>query len=290
MTVETLPLSSIEVDPTVNIRDKLDEGTIQWYMESFEQLPPVIAYRLNGKLLLADGFHRWSAAERLGLGELRVEVREGTAEEAQEFAVMANWRHGKNLSQFERDKAVARMATMLHPAETNEQIGKRMDLSERSVRRALRAIDMYKFSATSPHSQNRLSVIAGAPNESQKRLMEREDLTHPELQAAVRTLNDPNIDAGYKDQMLAGEAPPLTERGGVLLPTIRREIEKARERDGILALWRITEVMAAAKARFEPAEIAAQAEPKDIPQLLRLLPDQRAWLDAVIVSLEAVRE
>lgn len=287
--VETLPLSTIEVDPAVNVREKLDEETIEWYTQILDDLPPPVAFRLNGRLLLADGFHRWAAATRLGRQEMQVEVRAGTEDEAWEYAALANWKHPKNLSQRDRETVVGRMAN-LHPEWTQAQLARELKVAETSVRDYLRAVDLRKLHRRADElSTSHLTTVAAAPEEYREQMLERQEWTRDEVRAAVRTLKDPKIEDSYKEQMLAGEAPPLTERGGVLVPTIRREIEKARERDGILALWRITEVMAAAKARFEPAEIAEQAKPQDIQQLLRLLPEQRAWLDAVIVSLDVRR-
>jgi ParB-like chromosome segregation protein Spo0J len=289
VTIETLPLSKIEVDPAVNVREKLDEETIDWYTQVLDDLPPPVAFRLNGRLLLADGFHRWAAATRLGRNEMRVEIREGTEDEAWEYAALANWKNPKSLTPRDRETVVGRMAH-LHPKWTQDQLAKELKMARSTVTDYLRAIDLRKLGRhADAMPTSHLTTIAAAPEAYREKLLKRPELTRDEVRAAVRTLNDPKIDDEYKERMLAGEAPPLTERGGVLRPTILREIEKARERDGILALWKITEVMSAAKARFEPAEIAQQAEAKDIPQLLRLLPDQRAWLDAVIASLEAMR-
>ncbi|KKK81820.1 hypothetical protein LCGC14_2809620, partial [marine sediment metagenome] len=216
-----IKLADLEVDPTVNIRDKLDEETVQWYMEIFDQLPPVTAYRLNGRILLADGFHRWSAAERLNLEEIEADVREGTEQDAWEFAVMANWRHGKNLSQYEHDKAIARLY-MIHG--TNQAVADLLGVGETTVRRALQAVELGKISPPGAnYNQKRLSTIAGAPTKNQqKRLMERNDLSPSELQASVRTLKDPEVSEDYKERMLKGTAPPILTGGRVLTGSVEK--------------------------------------------------------------------
>src|SRR3990170_5015758 len=116
-----IALAEITLDPAVNIREQLDEETIQWYMEVFDQLPPVIVYRWNGQTLLADGFHRYAAAERLGKREIAVEIMEGSQDDAWVFAATANFRHGRNLSTLERDRAIERVRT-LRPDWTQERI------------------------------------------------------------------------------------------------------------------------------------------------------------------------
>src|SRR5437763_1395157 len=99
-----LALDRITVDTDVQIRDRNDGETVRQYMEILDQLPPVAVFDLGeGTLLLADGFHRVEAAQRLGREEVRAEVREGTREEALEFAVLPNAHHGKALNQRERE-------------------------------------------------------------------------------------------------------------------------------------------------------------------------------------------
>src|SRR3990170_3200950 len=141
METQVLALSSIELDAAVNIRDQLDEETIQWYMEIFDQLPPVVAYQWNGRLLLADGFHRYAAAERLGKREIEVEIREGTQEDAWVYAAIANFRHGRNLSLLERDRAIERVATF-RPDWTQVRIAEEFGIAKSTVQNAIRAIGL----------------------------------------------------------------------------------------------------------------------------------------------------
>lgn len=80
-----IKLSDITIDPAVAIREGTDEDTIQRYMDTFDELPPIIVYHTDHKYLLADGFHRWAAATRLGHDDIEAEVREGTPNEAEEL-------------------------------------------------------------------------------------------------------------------------------------------------------------------------------------------------------------
>lgn len=279
-----IKLADLDVDPTVNIRDKLDEETVQWYMEIFDQLPPVTAYRLNGRILLADGFHRWSAAERLNLKEIEAEIRDGTEEEAWEFAVMANWQHGKNLSQYEHDKAIARLR-MIHG--TNQAVADKLGIDERTVRRALQAVELHKISATSPnYSQQRLSTIAGAPTEEQqKRLIERTDLSSSELQASVRTLKDDEVSEDYKERMLAGTAPPILTGGRVLTGSVEKMVAQAKKYDSIGAIWTVLNAIARVR-ELGLKSIRQQASMTDADAILRLLRDDIAFLERVKTELE----
>jgi hypothetical protein len=143
-----LELSKIFIDHSINIRDGLDDETIETYMEIFDQLPSVIVFKLTGMpseisdtvlkgqgmYLLADGFHRVAAARKLGKTEIEVDIREGTREDAEEWALLANLRHGKPLTRAERKKAVERML-MLHPERANVWIAEDMGVSEHTVKK-----------------------------------------------------------------------------------------------------------------------------------------------------------
>lgn len=281
-----IKLADLEVDPTVNIRDKLDEETVQWYMEIFDQLPPVTAYRLNGRILLADGFHRWSAAERLNLEEIEADVREGTEQDAWEFAVMANWRHGKNLSQCEHDKAIARLR-MIHG--TNQAVADLLGVGETTVRRALQAVELGKISPPGAnYNQKRLSTIAGAPTKNQqKRLMERNDLSPSELQASVRTLKDPEVSEDYKERMLKGTAPPILTGGRVLTGSVEKMVAQAKKYDTIGAIWTVLNAIARVR-ELGLKSIRQQAGLTDADAILRLLRDDIAFLERVKTELEKV--
>lgn len=47
-----LPLDEILIDPSIQIRDKLDMDVVERYMESLDSLPPVVVF--NDALILAD--------------------------------------------------------------------------------------------------------------------------------------------------------------------------------------------------------------------------------------------
>lgn len=109
-----IKLTDITIDPAVAIRQGTDDDTIQRYMDTFDELPPIIVYQTDHKYLLADGFHRWAAASRLGHDDIEAEIREGDYEAASEYAIYANLKHGKPLSREEYKNAVRRL-NLLHP-------------------------------------------------------------------------------------------------------------------------------------------------------------------------------
>ena len=130
-----LSIDQITVDHTLNVRAAIDEETVERYAAVFDRLPPVIVYHLpgDGVYLLADGFHRVEAARRLGFEEIPAEVREGTRDDAEEYALTANVGHGRTLTRAERRRAIARMVR-LHPEQSDAWIARDMGVSSNTVR------------------------------------------------------------------------------------------------------------------------------------------------------------
>ena len=170
-----LDLQKIEVDPTVQIRRINHEETIQRYQESFDKLPPIDVFETPDGILLADGFHRMAAAERLGLSEIEVKVHKGSREEALEHAVIANTKNADPLTPEERDDGIRRLK-QLHPERSDRQIAEAMSVSHTTVRRVYQIDEVKKatFSGGTrvPPSDSHYCEIANAPKEHWQPLVE----------------------------------------------------------------------------------------------------------------------
>jgi hypothetical protein len=106
-----VPLASIERDPAINCRvGGVHEQIATEYAEALRngvQLPPVIVFRdADGKLWLADGFHRCRAAELAELETVVVEERAGERRDALLYAAGANASHGARRTNDDKRKAV----------------------------------------------------------------------------------------------------------------------------------------------------------------------------------------
>lgn len=106
MTIREIPLHDLVLDPNLNLRDRLDQETVERYMDAWNRMPPVVVFEVDGRLLLADGFHRHAAAVTLGRRTLPAEVRRGTFLEALDYVAGANLHHGLPLTRTERRRAV----------------------------------------------------------------------------------------------------------------------------------------------------------------------------------------
>jgi hypothetical protein len=106
MNLRDVPVDDLVLDPNLNLRDRLDDFTVERYVEAWDRLPPVTVFAVEGRWLLADGFHRHAAAVKLGRRMIPAEVREGTFSDALDFVAGVNLFHGLPLTRNERRRAV----------------------------------------------------------------------------------------------------------------------------------------------------------------------------------------
>jgi len=227
--IQALPLDRIVVDPTVQIRKALREDTVQRYDECFEYLPPVIVYDVGDHLLLADGFHRMAVAHRraargdLNPAEIKAEVRQGTREDALEFAVLANAATGEKLSIEERDAGIRRLR-QLHPRHAEREIARMMGVHESCVHRLVvvdrvrqevlwkpagRISDtlVYEVGLTERHHWANLLKAA-----------DRRNWTRDDLRRVRDIIGDDNAPEEYRHKLLAGDTDPVP--AGVPYPAV----------------------------------------------------------------------
>ena len=106
MDIRQLPLEDIVLDPNLNLRDRLDDFTVERYADAWERLPPVTVFEVDGHWLMADGFHRYAAAVMRGCKTIPAEIRLGAFADALDFVAGVNLFHGLPLTRAERRRAV----------------------------------------------------------------------------------------------------------------------------------------------------------------------------------------
>lgn len=94
--------------PEFQIRRRTDPGTVARYaglLRAGVILPPVMAGRIEGALVLIDGFHRVEAHRRAGVSAIMAEITPVSEREARWLAAEANMAHGLPLTRSERREA-----------------------------------------------------------------------------------------------------------------------------------------------------------------------------------------
>lgn len=90
-------IASILCDPSYQVRQKIDPGTVRRYANIYRNggtMNPVTIAKVNETVVLVDGWHRIAALESLGHHTVCAVVVEATEKEARWMAAKANMEHG----------------------------------------------------------------------------------------------------------------------------------------------------------------------------------------------------
>jgi hypothetical protein len=127
-------LHRIRVDGETQPRTAIDSVTVDEYAEAMARrmrFPPLVVYFDGESAWLADGFHRYYAAQKLGAQALDVDWREGTLEMAKLYAAGANAEHGLRRTPGDKRRAIEMvLSTKAGRSWTQEQIAKHCHVSQ----------------------------------------------------------------------------------------------------------------------------------------------------------------
>ncbi len=134
MTNLILPLHKIVADPALQPRvDGLDPEHVRALEAVAEAWPPLKVVRRAEHYLLIDGFHRFAAAQNLGLSEIAVEILEAPDDgDLQSLAFALNAAHGRPLTLADRRAFAARLLRS-RPELSDREIGRRAGLVQPTV-------------------------------------------------------------------------------------------------------------------------------------------------------------
>ena len=290
--VPQLLIETLHVDPTIQIRHASHEPTIQRYMDSFENLPPIEVFDTPEGKLVADGFQRLAAARRLGKKRIAAQIHKGTREEAVEFAAIANTRSGVPLTLEERDDGIQQLKRM-HPDWTPAQIAKAMSVSPETVRRVFRIDDIKrKYSAARDLPSSHIAEVAKANPTDQEPLVHAARERHwsrDVTRLAVQNLKDARISPDRKQAILNGKADPVvvTTNGQLAVPAdvVGKRLRDLKENDIQLQLERGLEQLA--KLRLSnPKAIAGSIEHRRMQRLIEELPGYIDFLNGLLSEMK----
>jgi ParB-like chromosome segregation protein Spo0J len=290
--VKELALAKVVVDPTIQIRRTNHEPTIRRYEDSFEKLPPVDVFDTAEGLLLADGFHRFAAADRLGLKKISANVRKGTRQAALEWAVINNTKNADPLTPDERDDGIRRLK-QLHPDWTLRRLADAMSVSHITVKRALEVQEVKRevMAPVTRVTDSHFAEVAAAPKQQWEPLVkavEQRGWSRDATRLAVRNLKDSRVPEKHKRDLLKGKADPVivTGNGEFAVPAdvVGRQIRDMEANDAILAFQRALEYLAKARL-FKVEAIVGDADQRLLKTWVRELPGDIEFLNDVVESI-----
>jgi ParB-like chromosome segregation protein Spo0J len=171
MKIREIPLDDLVLDPQLNLRDRLDDFTVERYADAWERLPPITVYDVDDRLLIADGFHRHAAAVMLGKRTIRAEIRQGTMTDALDFVATVNLFHGLPLSRAERRRAVE-IKLKLHHDWSDRRMAEELTVSRELIAKIRRQLIESRQIPSLPGrvgADGKLYTTAGLPKEAPER-------------------------------------------------------------------------------------------------------------------------
>lgn len=112
MKPKALSIDLLRIDGDTQSRVAINEDVVDDYAEIICEssgewpFPPLDVFHDGSEYYVADGFHRFLAANRAGRASLQCNVRRGTARDARIFGMTANDRHGLRMSRADKRACV----------------------------------------------------------------------------------------------------------------------------------------------------------------------------------------
>ncbi len=133
-TEERLELAQITIDPEMQRRvEGIDPDHIRALEAVAEAWPPLLVVQYNGSLVLVDGFHRYAAAQNLGLTTVPVEIRDMPEDgDLKALAFALNAAHGRPLTLTDR-RAEAERLLRARPEVSNLEVSRRAGLAPTTI-------------------------------------------------------------------------------------------------------------------------------------------------------------
>lgn len=117
-------LETIVFDAGTQIRAAIDPHVVTEYADAMTEgaiFPPIVLFHDGTQHYLADGFHRFLAAQRNQCVDLDADVKAGTKQDALWFALGANKTNGKRLTEADKTHAIE-IARRMWPEKMQREI------------------------------------------------------------------------------------------------------------------------------------------------------------------------
>ena len=133
MTVKSVNLKDIRIDGGTQFREEVDQNLVKEYKDSMlggNEFPLIKTTFDGSNYWLWDGFHRYFAMESMGLKQVDVDYKPGSQEDAQDYALGANGKHGKRPSPTtKRNKVETALSIERHKDKSDREIAKLCEVS-----------------------------------------------------------------------------------------------------------------------------------------------------------------
>lgn len=139
-----LSIAKLRLNGGTQPRDELDGPTVMEYADAMDrgvEFPPVKAMYDGTDYWLYDGFHRVKAAQNIDRTTIRVDVQQGTKQDAQWESLAANKDHGLRRTQSDKRRAIKRALKMKGAGESNAEIARHVGCDDKTVAKYRRDLE-----------------------------------------------------------------------------------------------------------------------------------------------------
>lgn len=179
--MRTLKLNDIRIDGGTQFRDQIDQDLVKEYKEAMlngAEFPLMQTAFDGSNYWLWDGFHRYFAIMSMGLKQVEVEYKPGTQEDAQDWALSANAKHGQNRNNATKRLQVEGALSMeRHKNKSNREIAKLCEVSDKFVA-TIRNPDAKEKQESNRKSSNEKKYSGEQNNDKRDPIAPDSNLTH----------------------------------------------------------------------------------------------------------------
>lgn len=139
-----LSIAKLRLNGGTQPRDELDGPTVMEYADAMDrgvEFPPVKAMYDGTDYWLYDGFHRVKAAQNIDRTTIRVDVQQGTKQDAQWESLAANKDHGLRRTQSDKRRAIKRALKMKGADKPNRSIARHVGCDHKTVAKYRREME-----------------------------------------------------------------------------------------------------------------------------------------------------
>ncbi|MGC8732902.1 MAG: ParB N-terminal domain-containing protein [Halothiobacillaceae bacterium] len=246
MATISIPINSIIADSAFQPRvTGLDLEHVRALEAAAEVWPPLKVVARGRHYLLLDGFHRFAAAQNLGLTEIAVEVLDIPADgDLLGLAFALNAVHGRPLTLSDR-RAFAERLLRAHPDWADREIGRRAGLVQPTIGKIRQALER---------------EAAIAPAESR---IGRDGRSYPATVRAESDTNGEASSAGDRPSLLDAIAQAITPAERIaqreIVQYLKRLADSLEAQDGLAGFETIEDAAAACRAVLGAAGAEALA-------------------------------
>jgi hypothetical protein len=202
-----ISLSKIVTNAGTQSRAKIDENVIAEYadrMKEGDSFPPVTVFHDGLDYYLADGFHRFFAAKKVGSPGILCDVKQGTLRDAILYSFGANNKHGLPRTSADKRKAVIAMLEDIEWQDwSDREIARQCSVSHPFVSALRKELNKPK-AETKMNIRGKETSRVEKPKQEEEEQIDEAAIEQETIQAAITELQKSNED--LQDQLTVAMA------------------------------------------------------------------------------------